>query len=85
MIDDKTRMNTASANAPDLVLELTSQMQKVLDYIKANGQITDKEIGEQLGIKKTRIFNIAKQMQEYGLIQAVGRGKEKKYTLTKYE
>ncbi len=74
-------MNTAHTSASDVVTEVTSQMQRVLDYIKLNGQITDKEIGEQLGIKKTRIFNIAKQMCLHGLIQAVGKGKEKKYVL----
>ena len=78
-------MNTAAGSINEPVSELTSQMQRVLDYIKANGQITDKEIGELLGIKKTRIFNIAKQMHELGLIQTVGRGKDKRYTLTKAE
>lgn len=74
-------MNAASADTPDVVSEITSQMQMVLDYIKTNGRITEKEIGEQLGIKKTRIFNIAKKMCTLGLIQAVGRGKDKKYIL----
>ena len=35
-------------------------------------------IGEHLGVKKTHIFNITKQMRELGLIQIVGRGKDKK-------
>ena len=78
-------MNTIADGIHEPVAELTSQMQRVFDYIKVNGQITDKEIGEQLGIKKTRIFNITKQMHELGLIQTVGRGKDKRYTLTNAE
>ena len=74
-------MNAIAESIHEPAAELTSQMQRVLDYIKANGQITDKEIGEQFGIKKTRIFNITKQMRELGLIQTVGRGRDKKYTI----
>ena len=62
---------------------VTPQMQKILDYIKASGQITDREIGELLNLKKTRAFTVAKQMRDLGLIQTVGRGEEKKYILAK--
>ena len=57
---------------------ITAQMQKVLDYIDENGKITDAEIQSLLGLKKTRAFTLAKQMRDYGLIKAVGRGSEKK-------
>ena len=74
-------MNAVSATEPESVPAITSQMQKVLDYIKANGQITEKEISELLGLKKTRTYTLAKQMRDLGLIKAVGRGDSKKYEL----
>lgn len=58
---------------------ITTQMQKILDYVEENGQITDIEIQELLGLKKTRAFTLAKQMRDEGLIRAVGRGTEKRY------
>lgn len=60
---------------------VTKQMQKVLDYIKKNGQITEKEISDMLGLKKTRTFTVAKQMRDLGLIKVVGRGDSKKYMM----
>ena len=74
-------MNTARADEPKKVAAVTPQIQKVLDYIQANGQITDKEIGDLLNLKKTRIFNITKQMRDLGLIQVIGRGEQKKYVI----
>ena len=61
---------------------ITLQMQKILDYIEAKGEITDGEIGVLLGLKKTRVFNLVKQMKEAGLLQMTGRGESKKYTKT---
>ena len=54
-------------------------MQKILDYIDENGKITDGEIQELLGLRKTRAFTLAKQMRDEGLIKVIGRGNEKKY------
>lgn len=59
---------------------VTAQMQKILDYIEENGQITELEIQELLGLKKTRAFILAKQMRDEGLIRVEGRGDSKKYT-----
>lgn len=56
-------------------------MQKVLDYTSAHGHITDEEVQSLLGIKKTRAFELMKQMRNMGLVQRVGRGAEKKYLL----
>ena len=58
---------------------VTAQMQKILDYIEENGQITELEIQELLGLKKTRAFILAKQMRDEGLIRVEGRGDSKKY------
>ena len=74
-------MNTARADEPKKAAAVTPQIQKVLEYIQTNGQITDKEIGDLLNLKKTRIFNITKQMRDLGLIQVIGRGEQKKYVL----
>ena len=57
------------------------QMREILDFIRENGQITETEIGELLGLKKTRAFTVAKQMRDLGLIKVVGRGESKKYVL----
>lgn len=74
-------MNTARADEPKKAAAVTPQIQKVLEYIQTNGQITDKEIGDLLNLKKTRIFNITKQMRDLGLIQVIGRGEQKKYVI----
>ena len=74
-------MNTAPVAEAENIAAVTPQMQKVLDYIKANGQITEKEISKLLGLKKTRTFTVAKQMRDLGLIKVVGRGDSKRYLL----
>ena len=74
-------MNAVPAAEPDNNAAVTPQMQKGLDFIKANGQITEKEISDLLGLKKTRTFTVAKQMRDLGLIKVVGRGDNKKYLL----
>ena len=70
-------MNQSAANAP--APSITTQKKDILDYIGENGSITDLEIQNMLGLKKTRAFTLAKQMRDEGLIRAVGRGSEKKY------
>lgn len=74
-------MNAAPVAVSENISIATPQMQKVLDYIKVNGQITDKEISELLELKKTRTFTVAKQMRDLGLVKVVGRGESKKYLL----
>ncbi len=58
---------------------ITEQKQKILDYIEENGQITELEMQDLLGLKKTRIYLLAKQMCEDGLIRTDGRGNSKRY------
>ena len=74
-------MNVAPAAKTENVATITPQMRKILDCIKANGHITEKEISELLGLKKTRTFTVAKQMRDLGLIKAIGKGESKKYFL----
>ena len=42
-------------------------------------QITEVEIMNLLGVKRTRAYTVAKQMCDENLIIVVGRGKNKKY------
>ena len=72
-------MNAVAIAAPKQASQVTAQMQKVLDYISEHGQITDKEVQSLLGIKKTRAFELMKQMRNMGLVQMIGRGAGKKY------
>lgn len=72
-------MNAVAAAAPKQASPVTAQMQKVLDYISEYGQITDEEVQSLLGIKKTRAFELMKQLREMGLVQMIGRGTGKKY------
>lgn len=58
---------------------LTPQKEQILDYISKNGQITEAEIMELLGVKRTRAYTVAKQMCDENLIVSVGRGVNKKY------
>ena len=76
-------MNAAAAAAPKQASPMTAQMQKVLDYISEHDQITDEEVQSLLGIKKTRAFELMKQMRNMGLVQMIGRGAEKRYYLAK--
>ena len=71
--------NMNRATAKEGVPVTTAQMKKILDFIEENGQITDIEIQELLGLKKTRAFTLAKQMRDEGLIRVVGRAAEKRY------
>lgn len=73
-------MNAAAA-APKQASPVTAQMQKVLDYISEHGQITDEEVQSLLGIKKTRAFDLMKQLRNMEQIKVVGRGSGKKYLL----
>jgi ATP-dependent DNA helicase RecG len=72
-------MNAVSTAEPENASAVTPQMQTVLDYITEHGQITDDEVQSLLGIKKTRAFDLVKQMREMGLVQRLGRGAEKRY------
>lgn len=60
---------------------LTTQKKKIFDYILKNKQITENEIMELLGVKKTRAYTVAKQMCDENLIVVVGRGTDKKYVV----
>lgn len=57
----------------------TMQKTRILEYIEENGSITETEIQELLGIKRTRTYVLTKEMCEEGLIRVSGRGIEKRF------
>lgn len=64
---------------------VTPQMQTLLDYLKQNGRVSDEGVQALLNIKRTRAFNLTKQMSELRLITITGRGKHRKIVLNKTE
>lgn len=60
---------------------ITPQMKTVMDYLAEYGEMTDEDLQELLNIKKTRAYLLARQMNENGLIDIIGRGVTKKYKL----
>jgi len=60
---------------------ITYQMHKVIDFISDNGNATDSELEELLGVKHTRLYNLTREMIELGIIRIDGRGKDKQYLL----
>jgi len=73
-------MNTAKEESASYVRNsVTPQMQQILDYIKEHGNISDEEVQNLLNVKRTRAFNLTKQMSNEGLVTLVGRGKNRKF------
>lgn len=63
-------------------MAVTPQMKTVMDYLAEYGEMTDEDLQELLNIKKTRAYLLARQMNENGLIDIIGRGATKKYRLS---
>ena len=61
--------------------EINNQQQKILDYIRLNGQITEIEVRELFDIGKTRAYMIMREMCEEGLVVLKGRGPSKRYVV----
>lgn len=59
--------------------KLPDQMQKVVAYLGQNAAITDEDLMDLLELKRTRAYLVAKQMVSLGIIDVIGRGKDKKY------
>ena len=72
-------MNFAPDDSLSQGTDITPQMKKVLSYISEHAQITDEEVRSLLGVRKTRAFDLMKQMCNMGLVEAEGRGSEKRY------
>ena len=63
--------------------ELTEQEQAIVNYLGANKEMTEIDVQQLLGVKKTRAFNIIKEMKEAGVISVIGRGDDKRITLAR--
>ncbi|MCL2249470.1 MAG: putative DNA binding domain-containing protein [Oscillospiraceae bacterium] len=75
-------MNYAQASSESEVKNsVTPQMELILNYLKEYGDISDEQVQALLNIKRTRAFNLTKQMSDAGLITITGRGKSRKFTL----
>ena len=76
---------TATESAPGETekapVVFTPQMKHVMEYLAEYGEMTDEDLQELLNIKKTRAYLLARQMNENGLIEIIGRGTAKKYKL----
>jgi len=64
---------------------VTPQMQLLLDYLEEHGDISDEKVQKLLNVKRTRAFNLTKQMSELGLVAIIGRGKNRKIILNEAE
>lgn len=78
---NKIKQIAESKSASDIYLPITNQMKIVLKFLEENKEITDDELQKLLGIKKTRAYLLAKQMEKYNLITTIGRGTAKYYIL----
>lgn len=76
-----TAAESASGTDDKAPMAITHQMKTVMDYLAEYGEMTDEDLQELLNIKKTRAYLLARQMNENGLIDIIGRGAAKKYTL----
>ncbi len=81
MNDAGTATESASEATEKKPVAISPQMKTVLDYLAEYGEMTDEDLQELLNIKKTRAYLLARQMNENGLIDIVGRGAGKKYKL----
>lgn len=59
--------------------KVTAQMREVMNYLSQYEAITDDELMELLNLKRTRAYIVANQLANMGLIDIIGRGKDKKY------
>ena len=52
--------------------EATPQLRAVLDYLSVHGEMSEEDAEALLGIKRTRVYLLTRQMSERGLIEVVG-------------
>ncbi len=73
-LPNRNKGNPVTANVP-------SQYQTVIDYLKGHGSMTEEELQELLGIKRTRAYTLYKTMEKEGFITVLGKGSDKKIVL----
>ena len=62
-------------------LEITPQMQELVEYITKYGEATEQQAQEIFRVKRTRAYLLTKMMVDMELIQIIGRGINKRYVL----
>ncbi len=73
-----TLPNMNKCSAPETHHELTEQEQTILDYLDEHGEMTELDVQQLLGVKKTRAFNLIQTLKSAQLVEVVGRGTDKK-------
>ena len=63
--------------------ELTEQEQAIVNHLDKHKEMTEIDVQKLLGVKKTRAFNIIKEMKDAGVISVIGRGDDKRIALTR--
>ena len=79
-LPNRNTVQTGQARNPERQ-KLTPQMLTVQEHIRANGPVSFEQIQSLLGVKKTRAYDLIRQMLELGVIVGRGRGNGKKYSL----
>ncbi|MDY4588683.1 MAG: putative DNA binding domain-containing protein [Oscillospiraceae bacterium] len=73
-----TLPNMNKCSAPEKPHELTAQEQAILDYLDEHDEMTELDVQQLLGVKKTRAFNLIQALKSAQLVEVVGRGTDKK-------
>lgn len=73
-----TLPNMNKCSAPEKPHELTAQEQAILDYLDEHGEMTELNVQQLLGVKKTRAFNLIQALKSAQRVEVVGRGTDKK-------
>ena len=63
--------------------ELTEQEQAIVNHLGEHKEMTEIDVQKLLGVKKTRAFNIIKELKDEGIISVIGRGDDKRIALTR--
>ena len=66
-----------AAGAEKTEKELSDQQKKIIDYLSNRETASEEEIQNLLGIKRTRAYLVTKELADSGLIEIIGRGKDK--------
>ena len=63
--------------------ELTEQEQAIVNHLGKHKEMTEIDVQKLLGVKKTRAFNIIKELKDAGIISVIGRGDDKRIALAR--
>lgn len=59
--------------------EATPQLGAVLDYLSVHGDMSEEDVETLLGIKRTRVYLLTRQMSERRLFEIIGRDAGKRF------